>query len=717
MAIIKSINMTPEIYWKESEEFRVFLSAIDQAFDETFDKTERITDCLDPLQVQENLISKLAHRMGFVYDWRFQPQFNRLVLHHFPSMIYNRGSITGVSIGALTNLASLCLDELDATSDREFQYFADNYRNAYDRGVAIINQDTGYSAHNGIDREADPKLTVDSNAVNFEAEIRARAITEDRLDDTSLPNNAVAISVNTDAFMIDERGRVRLERNEPYFINVIYFSETVPVDACLEYVRPMGMYLFQHAGVKLSAQNRVLLHPTLGDQFNNHQPVQVDVWGRRLLGSGSQRINPNERFSPSIYGGVGDYNRTDFATIQQYAANAWLNQNASNNAAGNNTNAYRNTFNPQNIHLPHGLEDLNPQAPTVPWNDGDDTTSPATWTDPGNPPKRNELNHPLYQSYEEGFNQWLADNALNIENEIGWDEDGKPIYDGVIQSVLENERAIRTNSVGTGSSAGASGSATMNALGSQIARRLNNSSTSVIFKRIFPTPQGALIPNHSRKKFWSRNSSEALADQTPSTNKRLMNPSKPHQPSPSAVNYNPYVVEPEYDAGYNTLYSMQLSNNEHIIQRLMPKVFELGYLPTHTRNHNSTGANRITVEWMDGERQERVRMFNLQYADERLTADEIAADVIESDTSPMKENLLKGKIRFGDDLINGGEFVSTGVVGGSGNAALNATNATTAQGWAFAPSVNPTLENIPTVDTENTLVGTPQTGFMPEVQD
>jgi hypothetical protein len=664
MALIKSIDMTPEVYWRESEEFQVFLNTIDQAFSETFDKTERITDNLDPLQVQENIIPLLAHRLGFVYDWRFQPQFNRLVLYHFPSMIYNRGSRTGITIGALTNLASLGLDSKDATSDREFEYFHYNWRDDYSRGVTAIDKDTGNITFNGTDNGADPKLTVRSDAVNFEAEMRARAITEDRLDETALPNNAVSVSVNTDAFMRDSHGRVRFVRNEPYYINVVYFSETVPVDACLEYVRPLGLYLFQQAGVKLSANNRVLLHPTLGDQFDNNIPTP----------NGSQRINPREKFSPSIYGGIGDYNRADFTTLQQYAARP-----------------YR-SFDPQNMILPSGidgrgsLQNLNPQAPTVPWNDGTDERFPTSWTDPANPPRTDPTNHPLYQSPDSaGFQQWLADNATNIAQEIGWDDEGKPIYGGLDDiSVFGNEKAIRTNDLNnTPTGGGSSGLASTDESGRNVA--ISVRSTEAIFKRIFPTPQGILIPNHRKKQFWSRNNTGFVdAETTP-----LVNPALPHQPNPLQDNYNP--VAPIYDAGYNTLYSFQLSNNEHIIQRLMPKVFELGYLPTHTRN------SEITVEWMYDEKQERIRMFNLQYADGMLTSENIPnsneVPTALDETAAMKPNLLKGKIRFGD-ILDG--TITDGTI----------TDALSTVGnWAVAPGVNPTLENVPNVDIENQQVG------------
>jgi hypothetical protein len=151
------------------------------------------------------------------------------------------------------------------------------------------------------------------------------------------------------------------------------------------------------------------------------------------------------------------------------------------------------------------------------------------------------------------------------------------------------------------------------------------------------------------------------------------------------------VLPPEYDAGYNTLYSFQLSNNEHIVKRLIPKIFELGYLPTHTRNvAGSPSPVPITVDWMSGEKQERVRMFNLQYADERLVADELPVAFEEGVGQTVQPNLLRGKIRFGDNI--GTELTGTPEYLNVGNNA-----------WAIAPGINPTLENVPAQDRENRL--------------
>lgn len=106
------------------------------------------------------------------------------------------------------------------------------------------------------------------------------SILNDRLEDTSIPVNSVYVTANTPEGYID----------------VVYFAEKVPIDACIEYVRPLGMYLFQHAGVRYDARTRISVDARL---------VQDDVYSSSDIGMsvGATR--------------VGHYRREDYARLQQ----------------------------------------------------------------------------------------------------------------------------------------------------------------------------------------------------------------------------------------------------------------------------------------------------------------------------------------------------------------------------------------------------------------
>lgn len=76
-----------------------------------------------------------------------------------------------------------------------------------------------------------------------------KSILYNRLEDTSVPVNSVYVTPFVD---------------KGYF-DVVYFSTDVPVDACIEYVRPLGMYCFQHAGVRFDADAEISVDARLTD--------------------------------------------------------------------------------------------------------------------------------------------------------------------------------------------------------------------------------------------------------------------------------------------------------------------------------------------------------------------------------------------------------------------------------------------------------------------
>ena len=99
-------------------------------------------------------------------------------------------------------------------------------------------------------------------------------ILSERLDDTSVPANSVSVSAHVDEGYID----------------VVYVSENLPIDTCIEYVRPLGMYCFSHPGV----------------QFNARTKVSVDA---RLTSAPGTTLEPGPSF-------VAHYRRSDYASLQ-----------------------------------------------------------------------------------------------------------------------------------------------------------------------------------------------------------------------------------------------------------------------------------------------------------------------------------------------------------------------------------------------------------------
>ncbi len=110
---------------------------------------------------------------------------------------------------------------------------------------------------------------------NIKKYIEENSVLEDRLEDTSIPVNSAYVTPHV---------------HEGY-IDVVYFSEEQPIDACIEYVRPLGMYCFQHAGVRVDARTKV----SVDARLTNYDNIGMS-------------IGPTH---------VGHYRRFDYASLQQ----------------------------------------------------------------------------------------------------------------------------------------------------------------------------------------------------------------------------------------------------------------------------------------------------------------------------------------------------------------------------------------------------------------
>lgn len=98
-----------------------------------------------------------------------------------------------------------------------------------------------------------------------------------RLEDTNIPVNSAYVTPHTPEGYID----------------VVYFSTEIPIDACIEYVRPLGMYTFQSAGVRFDARTKISIDPRLADITDKDADYAT--------------------FGPTR---VGHYSRKDYASMQ-----------------------------------------------------------------------------------------------------------------------------------------------------------------------------------------------------------------------------------------------------------------------------------------------------------------------------------------------------------------------------------------------------------------
>lgn len=221
---IQNISV-PDIY-KQSADFRTFLEWFKLALSKLTYDTENFLDLYDPLRCPDELLWMLADTMGFKYDDRMPPAYNRLVLLYFMSMIYNRGSKDGVTLSAEVNLAQFPLmDKAEGAGDDSIYY--------------------------------------------------------SRLEDTSIPVNSASVTPHP----------------ADGYIDIVYFSEEIPKDVCIEYTRPLGMFAFQHAGVRFDARTKISVDARLTDD---------------------REIGISDDIGPTF---IGHYRREDYARMQKSISN------------------------------------------------------------------------------------------------------------------------------------------------------------------------------------------------------------------------------------------------------------------------------------------------------------------------------------------------------------------------------------------------------------
>lgn len=208
---------TPDVYKRESMDFRFFLKWFEEALTRIKYDHDHISDLYDPLRCPDHLLWMLADEMGYKYDDRLPPAFCRLVLLYFMSMIRLKGSKNGMTLAAEVNLAQHNINEYG--KENEILY--------------------------------------------------------NRLEDTSIPVNSVSV----------------IPHIEEGYIDVVYFSQTKPIDACTEYVRPAGMYVFSRPGVTVHARTKIWIDAMLTDRHD----MQIS-------------IGPTK---------IGHYSREDYARLQK----------------------------------------------------------------------------------------------------------------------------------------------------------------------------------------------------------------------------------------------------------------------------------------------------------------------------------------------------------------------------------------------------------------
>lgn len=108
-----------------------------------------------------------------------------------------------------------------------------------------------------------------------------------RLEDTSIPANSVHVESDV------ANGS----------ITVVYFSDEKPIDVCIEYVRPLGMYCFQLAGVKIDSATKISVDARLAktrDATGTLGPTKVGHYSRNDYARLQHMANESEQVNSGM---------------------------------------------------------------------------------------------------------------------------------------------------------------------------------------------------------------------------------------------------------------------------------------------------------------------------------------------------------------------------------------------------------------------------------
>lgn len=223
----------PDVYKEESADFRFFLRWFEFALSKIQYDTEEFFDLFDPLRCPQDLLWMLGDTMGYKYDDRMIPAFNRLVLVYFMSMIRLKGSKDGLTLAAQVNLDQFKLQDL----------------------------------------------------------AEEKSILNNRLEDTSIPSNSIYVEPHP----------------EEGYIDLVYYSTEIPTDVCTEYVRPVGMYMIPHAGVRKDAKTRL----SIDARLTGYNDLNISISPTHVGHYSTADYSRMQRLSPSDLTPYDQVKRTD----------------------------------------------------------------------------------------------------------------------------------------------------------------------------------------------------------------------------------------------------------------------------------------------------------------------------------------------------------------------------------------------------------------------
>lgn len=395
-----------------------------------------------------------------------------------------------------------------------------------------------------------------------------------RLEDTAIPVNSVYVTPHT----------------ADGYIEVVYFSEKKPVDACLEYVRPLGMYIFDYAGVRYDGRTKISVDARLTNS-NDAQELGMSIGPTR----------------------VGHYRREDYARMQK----------VTHTVKRDDLNEVTGSFEWQVDFAEMGGHWILATRPTVHENkiSKSEAESRVT-TEDADGFERKSQESCIWNIVNVG-NHWVLEDSNS--HKIGCTQDNsitpkatewifEPVKESpgqfTIYTVSDAHRLyLASNLVESGNFRGY--------LEDTIAQSPHSYSTAFSFYKFDEANQEYELIRHddelTRGTYVIMTSSYALSviadsgvivgTQVATLHRTPLQDRDTHKNDLNHIRNKSYYRNSDYeqhkgadvDAGYRAIYSLQLCNNEHIVKSTLPTIFGLGYNPHKQPSGSLPPAVQVTT--------------------------------------------------------------------------------------------------------------------------
>lgn len=132
--MIECRKLVPD-YYEKSRDYQVFLKILDIIVNACKADIDFFTSLLSADACKSRMLPLLANYVGYNYDYEEKVRTNRVIIRNYPTLLRNRGSITGVRMAVAISMCQLDTD--DDTS--VYQLFNVSYDTSYDKHGREIN--------------------------------------------------------------------------------------------------------------------------------------------------------------------------------------------------------------------------------------------------------------------------------------------------------------------------------------------------------------------------------------------------------------------------------------------------------------------------------------------------------------------------------------------------------------------------------------------------